>query len=347
MLVRSRPSAAGQQTAFGQTCRERHCYEKVTASPWPPNVVQSRKTGNMSRIVHSVVGLFVFFRDPESYGTWPESVRRERDPAGRGGSHRDRDHPRYHRVRAGASAQVSRAVSRGDERGMTESVQIALIWPLLLLVTLGVIQAGIWIHGRQVALRAAVAAVEVASGSAGSSGSGSGSGHQDRPFGRPQRGGRRCRHLRHHGSGGGERHYAVDPRSAARPDHRVRRRPTGTGQHAVRDPALGRGRRRRDQRGSAAVELTLAVPALMIILALLVAGGRLWFARTSVSDAAYSAARSGSLARTAGEAQSDAQSRGRPLARHRGTALCLIARSTSTPAASEYRSAPPRPSGRP
>lgn len=62
------------------------------------------------------------------------------------------------------------------------------------------------------------------------------------------------------------------------------------------------------ERGSAAVELTLAVPALMIILALLVAGGRLWFARSSVADAAYSAARSGSLARTAGEARSDAES---------------------------------------
>lgn len=65
--------------------------------------------------------------------------------------------------------------------------------------------------------------------------------------------------------------------------------------------------RRRDARGSAAVELTLAVPALMIILALLVAGGRLWFARSSVSDAAYSAARAGSLARTAGEARSNAE----------------------------------------
>lgn len=75
----------------------------------------------------------------------------------------------------------------------------------------------------------------------------------------------------------------------------------------MRPGAQGRGSRRRDQRGSAAVELTLAVPALMIILALLVAGGRLWFARTSVSDAAYSAARSGSLARTAGEARSDGQ----------------------------------------
>lgn len=79
----------------------------------------------------------------------------------------------------------------------------------------------------------------------------------------------------------------------------------------MRDSRLGRASpsdraRRRDQRGSAAVELTLAVPALMIILVLLVAGGRLWFARTSVSDAAYSAARTGSLARTAGGARSDA-----------------------------------------
>lgn len=64
---------------------------------------------------------------------------------------------------------MSRAVSRFDERGVTESVQIALIWPLLLLVTLGVIQAGLWIHGRQVALRASIAAADVASGSSGSS----------------------------------------------------------------------------------------------------------------------------------------------------------------------------------
>ena len=61
-------------------------------------------------------------------------------------------------------------VSRVDQRGMTESVQLALIWPLLLLVTLGVIQAGLWVHGRQVALRAASAAAEVASGRDGSAG---------------------------------------------------------------------------------------------------------------------------------------------------------------------------------
>jgi Flp pilus assembly protein TadG len=61
------------------------------------------------------------------------------------------------------------AASRaGQERGTSESVQLALIWPLLLLVTLGIIQAGIWIHGRQAALRAAIAAADVARGSTGS-----------------------------------------------------------------------------------------------------------------------------------------------------------------------------------
>jgi Flp pilus assembly protein TadG len=53
-----------------------------------------------------------------------------------------------------------------------------------------------------------------------------------------------------------------------------------------------------DQRGAAAVELTLLVPALLLILGLLVAGGRLWFARTTVNEAAQTAARAASLARS-------------------------------------------------
>src|SRR6478672_741442 len=62
----------------------------------------------------------------------------------------------------------SRRLSPG-ERGITESAQFALIWPLLLLVSLGIIQAGIWIHGHNVANRAAHAAADAASGSYGSS----------------------------------------------------------------------------------------------------------------------------------------------------------------------------------
>ena len=53
-----------------------------------------------------------------------------------------------------------------------------------------------------------------------------------------------------------------------------------------------------DQRGAAALELTLLVPALLLVLGLLVAGGRLWFARTTVNEAAQTAARAASLARS-------------------------------------------------
>ena len=57
---------------------------------------------------------------------------------------------------------------RRDERGLSESVQFAVVWPVLMLVTLGVLQAGLWLHGRNVAQRAAVAAVDTARGSSGS-----------------------------------------------------------------------------------------------------------------------------------------------------------------------------------
>ena len=63
-------------------------------------------------------------------------------------------------------------------------------------------------------------------------------------------------------------------------------------------------KRLRDQRGAAAVELTLLVPALLLTLWLLVAGGRLWFARTTVDEAAQTAARATSLARSADSAAS-------------------------------------------
>jgi uncharacterized membrane protein len=68
-----------------------------------------------------------------------------------------------------------------------------------------------------------------------------------------------------------------------------------------------RARWRHDDRGAAAVELTLMVPVLVLVLGLLVAGGRLWFARTAVVEAAQTAARAASLARTAGQAYHDGQ----------------------------------------
>jgi hypothetical protein len=60
-------------------------------------------------------------------------------------------------------------IGHRSERGLSESVQHAVIFPVLMLVTLGVIQAGIWIHGHTVAARAAAAGVDVARGSYGTS----------------------------------------------------------------------------------------------------------------------------------------------------------------------------------
>ena len=46
----------------------------------------------------------------------------------------------------------------------------------------------------------------------------------------------------------------------------------------------------------------MLIPALLITLGLLIVGGRVWFARTTINEAASSAARAASLARSATEA---------------------------------------------
>ncbi|GAA1832712.1 TadE/TadG family type IV pilus assembly protein [Microlunatus capsulatus] len=71
-------------------------------------------------------------------------------------------------------------------------------------------------------------------------------------------------------------------------------------------------------RGSVTVELTLVVPALVLVLGLLVAGGRLWFARATVVEAAQSAARAASLARSAGTAAVDGRAAGQASLRTAG-----------------------------
>lgn len=47
-------------------------------------------------------------------------------------------------------------------RGLSESVQWAVLTPLLLFLILGLIQGGLWLHGRTVASNAAIAAAEEA-----------------------------------------------------------------------------------------------------------------------------------------------------------------------------------------
>jgi Flp pilus assembly protein TadG len=66
----------------------------------------------------------------------------------------------------------------------------------------------------------------------------------------------------------------------------------------------------RDERGAASLELVVVVPALALLLGMMIAGGRLWFARTTVTEAAQTAARAGSLARSAAQAAVEARSAG-------------------------------------
>ncbi|RYZ25792.1 MAG: pilus assembly protein [Propionibacteriaceae bacterium] len=67
---------------------------------------------------------------------------------------------------------VRRPPGRGDQRGLSSSTQLAVVFPLLMLLMLGIVQAGLWLHARNVAQRAATAAVDVARGSYGTAGEG-------------------------------------------------------------------------------------------------------------------------------------------------------------------------------
>lgn len=64
--------------------------------------------------------------------------------------------------------------------------------------------------------------------------------------------------------------------------------------------------RRRDERGSAAVEMALLAPILGALVLVVIFGGRLALARQTMQAAAADAARAASVARTADEAERSA-----------------------------------------
>lgn len=68
-----------------------------------------------------------------------------------------------------------------------------------------------------------------------------------------------------------------------------------------------RGPRRLDGRGAVAVEFAVLIPALVLLLGLVIGGGRLAHARHTVQQLADSGARAASLARTAAAARTDAE----------------------------------------
>ena len=85
-----------------------------------------------------------------------------------------------------------------------------------------------------------------------------------------------------------------------------------------------------DERGSAAIELVLLVPALMLLLLFAVAGGRVAIAHGSVQQAAADAARAASIARTAGAAQTSAVAAARATLANQGLTCASITVSLDT-----------------
>ena len=63
----------------------------------------------------------------------------------------------------------------------------------------------------------------------------------------------------------------------------------------------------RGERGAAALEFAVIVPALGLLIALMVGTARVWFAHTTVEQIAGTAARAASLAVTPGEAKAAAE----------------------------------------
>ena len=67
-------------------------------------------------------------------------------------------------------------------------------------------------------------------------------------------------------------------------------------------------RKRRDERGSVAIEAAIGVPAFGLFVAMIILGGRVEIAKQSVEAAAYDAARAASIERTQSEAISSGRS---------------------------------------
>lgn len=63
----------------------------------------------------------------------------------------------------------------------------------------------------------------------------------------------------------------------------------------------------RNERGAMALEVAVLTPLVLLVVAAMVGGARVWFARATVTDVAHSAARAASLARDPGTASQQAQ----------------------------------------
>lgn len=78
------------------------------------------------------------------------------------------------------------------------------------------------------------------------------------------------------------------------------------------------GTSRRSERGAAALEFAIIVPALGLLIAVMIGGARIWFAHTTLEQIAGTAARSATLATNPATARANADRIARDQARTAG-----------------------------
>ena len=192
-----------------------------------------------------------------------------------------------------------------DERGSV-SIELVILLPALFAVMFLGMQAALFYHARTVAIAAAQEGAKAAGGENGKEADGVSAASSFVV----EAGGddvlTRCDRDRqpHRNDGHRDRARAQPERDPGleSPD-----RPVGLGARGEVDGAVTIWRRMRDERGSAAVEAAVGLPAFMLFVGLIIFGGRTATTHSAVESAAAEAARTASLARTASEATQDAK----------------------------------------
>ena len=195
-----------------------------------------------------------------------------------------------------------------DERG-SASVELVVLMPLLLLILFAGVQGAVYYHARTLAIAAAQEGARAAARENGTLAAGTAAATAfladaagDSLTAVTITGTRTADHRHHHRA-----RVQPEPRPRLDPHRRTVRQPARRTAHLMPRPPEGppaMARPTRDERGSATVEAVIGVPAFLLLIALLVLGGRIAIAHQVVQAAASDAARAASIARTAASARS-------------------------------------------
>lgn len=207
---------------------------------------------------------------------------------------------------------TGRCRGHGD-RGES-SIQMAIVFPFVIVLTVAVVQAAMWFHARNVALTAAREGVAAARTYQSPESAGAARARDARPHrgGQPARAhGQHHRQYSHGCAGDRHRQRSLDgagPVGAIRVAVSVSSPRTVDRPMTATTPTTGGGWRAklREDRGSESIATAIVAPLLLMLLCTAIAGGRIVTSGAKIDAAAEDAARAASISRTHAGAQAEA-----------------------------------------